>query len=124
MSTVAGDRQPWSFFGSVGTQEQDLGWRCLLDQQAMGSKPRSCTEDYERQVVERQVVDLVAIGGRTATAVAAEGACTRRCCAGGCGSMGQAGGKVEAPRPPAPSKLLPVPAPTYAARQLCTPTQR
>ncbi len=38
-----------------------------MDQQAMGSKPRSYTEDYKRQIV-----DLVASSGRTATAVAAD----------------------------------------------------
>ncbi len=37
-----------------------------MDQQAMGTKPRSYTEDYKRQVV-----DLVASSGRTATTTTA-----------------------------------------------------
>ena len=83
-----------------------------MDQQAMGSKPRSCTEDDERQVV-----DLVASGGRTATAVAAEVGLHPRLLCRWVRQYGASGGKVEAMRLPAPSasKLLPVPTADQAA---------
>ena len=79
-----------------------------MDQQATGSKPRSYTEDYKRQVV-----DLVASSGRTATAVAAEVGLHPTLLCRWVRQYGASGGRVEAARPPAPSsKLLPVPVPT------------
>ena len=79
-----------------------------MDQQAMGSKPRSYTEDYKRQVV-----DLVASSGWTATAVAAEVGLHPTLLCRWVRQYGASGGRVEAVRPPAPSsKLLPVPVPT------------
>jgi transposase len=83
-----------------------------MDQQAMGSKPRSYTEDYKRQVV-----DLVASSGRTATAVATELGLHPTLLCRWVRQYGASGGKVEAARPPAPSasKLLPVPTADQAA---------
>ena len=79
-----------------------------MDQQAMGSTPRSYTEDYKRQVV-----DLVASSGRTATAVAAKVGLHPTLLCRWVRQYGASGGRVEAARPPAPSsKLLPVPVPT------------
>jgi transposase len=82
-----------------------------MDQQAMGSKPRSYTEDYKRQVV-----DLLASSGRTATAVAAEVGLHPTLLCRWVRQYGASGGQVEAARPPAPSsKLLPVPTADQAA---------
>ncbi len=83
-----------------------------MDQQATGSKPRSYTEDYKRQVV-----DLVASSGRTATAVAAEIGLHPTLLCRWVRQYGASGGKVETARPPAPfaSKLLPVPTADQAA---------
>lgn len=84
----------------------------MMDQQATGSKPRSYTEDYKRQVV-----DLVASSGRTATAVAAEIGLHPTLLCRWVRQYGASGGKVETARPPAPfaSKLLPVPTADQAA---------
>ncbi len=83
-----------------------------MDQQAMGSKPRSYTEDYKRQVV-----DLVASSGRTATAVAAEVGLHPTLLCRWMRQYGASGNKAEAARPPAPSasKLLSVPTADQAA---------
>ena len=82
-----------------------------MDQQAMGSKPRSYTEDYKRQVV-----DLVASSGRTATAVAAEVGLHPTLLCRWVRQYGAGGGEVEAARLPAPSfKLLPGPTADQAA---------
>ena len=66
-----------------------------MDQQAMGSKPRSYTEDYKRQVV-----DLVASSGRTATAVAAEVGLHPTLLCRWVRQYGAGGGEVEAARLP------------------------
>ena len=88
-----------------------MRWRCLMDQKATGSKPRSCTEDYKRQVV-----DLVASSGRTATAVAAEVGLHPTLLCRWVRQHGAGGGKAEAARLAAPSsKLLPVPTADQAA---------
>ena len=68
-----------------------------MDQQAMGSKPRSYTEDYKRQVV-----DLVTSSGRTATAVAAEVGLHPTLLCRWVRQYGASGNKAEAARPPAP----------------------
>ena len=82
-----------------------------MDQQTMGSKPRSYTEDYKRQVV-----DLVASSGRTATAVAAEVGLHPTLLCRWVRQYGASRGRVEAARPPAlSSKLLPVPTADQAA---------
>ena len=83
-----------------------------MDQQAIGSKPRSYTEDYKRQVV-----DLVASSGRTATAVAAEVGPHPTLLCRWVRQYGASGNKAEAARPSAPSasKLLPVPTADQAA---------
>ena len=83
-----------------------------MDQQAMGSKPRSYTEDYKRQVV-----DLVASSGRTATAVATEVGLHPTLLCRWVRQYGAGGGKVEAARPAtsSASKLPPVPTADQAA---------
>ena len=83
-----------------------------MDQQAMGSKPRSYTEDYKRQVV-----DLVASSGRTATAVVAEVGLHPTLLCRWVRQYGATGNKAEAARPLAPPacKLPPVPTADQAA---------
>jgi len=83
-----------------------------MDQQAIGLKPRSYTEDYKRQVV-----DLVARSGRTATAVATEVGLHPTLLCRWVRQYGASGGKVEVARLPAlsASKLPPVPTADQAA---------
>ena len=84
----------------------------MTDQQAIGSKPRFYTEGYKRQVV-----DLVASSGRTATAVAAEVGLHPTLLCRWVRQYGASGGKVEAARPAisSVSKLLRVPTADQAA---------
>lgn len=83
-----------------------------MDQQAagsQGSKPRSYTEEYKRQVV-----DLVVSTGRTATSVAAEVGIHHTLLSRWLRRYGQlAGSAVTAtpPRPAVASSLKPVPVP-------------
>ena len=75
-----------------------------MDQQATRTKPCSSTEDYERQVV-----DLVISGGRTATSVTGEAGLHPRLLRRWVRQHGTPAGKAEAPRPAAASSLKRVP---------------
>ena len=83
-----------------------------MDQQAagsQGSKPRSYTEEYKRQVV-----DLVVSTGRTATSVAAEVGIHHTLLSRWVRRYGQLAGPVATATPPRPamaSFLKPVPVP-------------
>ena len=74
---------------------------------SQGSKPRSYTEEYKRQVV-----DLLASTGRTATSVAAEVGVHHTLLSRWVRQYGQAEGSASAAsRPTAASLLKPVPVP-------------
>ena len=82
-----------------------------MDQQAagsQGSKPRSYTEEYKRQVV-----DLLASTGRTATSVAAEVGVHHTLLSRWVRQYGQSAGSAAAtpPRPALAASLKPVPVP-------------
>lgn len=83
-----------------------------MDQQASGTKPRSYTEDYKRQVV-----DLVVSSGRTATAVAAEVGLHPTLLCRWVRQYGASSGRIEAAHSPvaSPPKSLPIPTAEQAA---------
>lgn len=78
-----------------------------MDQQATGTKPRSYTEDYKRQVV-----DLVVSSGRTATAVATEVGLHPTLLCRWVRQYGAGSGRIEAAGSPVASLPKSVPIPT------------
>ena len=80
-----------------------------MDQQAagsQGSRPRSCTEECKRQVV-----DLVVSTGRTASWVAAEVGIHRTLLSRWVRQYGQSAAATPRPRPALAAFLTPVPVP-------------
>ena len=81
-----------------------------MDERATRPKPRFYTEDYKRQVV-----DLVASGGRTPTAVAGEVGLHPTLLCRWVRQYGAGDAKAAAPRPAAALRPMPVPTADQAA---------
>ncbi len=78
-----------------------------MEKQASGTKVRSFTDDYKRQLI-----DLVASSGRSASAIATEVGLHPTLLCRWVRESRAAGGKVAVIPPPASSRLKPLPIPT------------